>query len=605
MNRLTSKTADAFFATAPCGTMLNCGATQVSYTYFPSGRRASMTDLSGTTTYTYDARDRLLTKQTPNAGMLTYSYDAAGNMVSLKSSNAGGAAMVYGYDEVNRLSAVTDASGTTNYTYDSVGNLSGYGYPNGVSTSYAYDTLNRLKTMQSVCGSGTGCRSPGATVSSYSYTLGAAGNRLSVQELSGRTVQYGYDDVYRLTSETVSADPSGKNGTTGYTYDAAGNSTQRSSTLPGAVPTGLLNYDANDRTSTDPYDAAGNLLLAGSGSNVYDFENRLSQSGGVTLVYDGDGNRVSETIAGATTQFLVADQNPTGYAQVMEELQSGLVTRAYSYGLELISQMQAVNGTLSTSFYGFDGHGSVRYLTSSTGAVTDTYDYDAFGNIVDQTGSTPNTYLFASEQFDPALGVYYIRARYYDQRKGRFWTKDTFEGDIFSPISLHKYLYVNADPVNHLDRSGNESLEEEAAAEDISEELDAVEARIEQQLGQKIKRVAVCDLGNVVLDQCIQEGVYIFLSDVGGNIIPYVGQTADIAERIATHVRDGKIFGRLFSFIEVEGGVEARRIMEQKVINILTGGGLPPGVRSLPDSERLIANLRNEIRLDKFAKLCK
>ena len=61
--------------------------------------------------------------------MLTYSYDAAGNMVSLKSSNAGGAAMVYGYDEVNRLSAVTDASGTTNYTYDSVGNLSGYGYP--------------------------------------------------------------------------------------------------------------------------------------------------------------------------------------------------------------------------------------------------------------------------------------------------------------------------------------------------------------------------------------------------------------------------------------------------------------------------------------------
>jgi hypothetical protein len=41
------------------------------------------------------------------------------------------------------------------------------------------------------------------------------------------------------------------------------------------------------------------------------------------------------------------------------------------------------------------------------------------------------------------------------------------------------------------------------------------------------------------------------------------------------------------------------------VINILTGGGLPPGVRSLPDSERLIANLRNEIRLDKFAKLCK
>jgi hypothetical protein len=181
---------------------------------------------------------------------------------------------------------------------------------------------------------------------------------------------------------------------------------------------------------------------------------------------------------------------------------------------------------------------------------------------------------------------------------------DTFEGDVFAPISIHKYLFVNANPVNQLDQSGNESLEEEAVVEGISEQLDAIETKVEQSLGQKIKRVVVCEIGSVVLDQCIQEGVYIFLSEVGGNIIPYVGQTAELAERIATHVRDGKIFGRLFSFIEVEGGLEARRIVEQKVINILTGGGLAPGVRSLEDSERIIANLRNEIRLDKFAKLC-
>ncbi len=64
-----------------------------------------------------------------------------------------------------------------------------------------------------------------------------------------------------------------------------------------------------------------------AGTNVYDFENRLVQAGSVKLGYDGDGNRVSETVAGVTTKYLVADQNLTGYAQVMDELQGTAVTR--------------------------------------------------------------------------------------------------------------------------------------------------------------------------------------------------------------------------------------------------------------------------------------
>ena len=191
------------------------------------------------------------------------------------------------------------------------------------------------------------------------------------------------------------------------------------------------------------------------GGNVYDFENRLVQAGGVSLVYDGDGNRVQETVAGVTTSYLVADQNLTGYSQVMDESQGGAVSRTYTYGLSLISQSLTANGQ-GLSFFGFDGHGSVRFLTSSTGAVTDTYNYDAFGNLISSTGSTPNNYLFAGEQFDSALGIYYNRARYYDQRQGRFWTMDTFEGSLRDPLSLHKYLYAAGDPTNLLDPSGRD-----------------------------------------------------------------------------------------------------------------------------------------------------
>jgi RHS repeat-associated protein len=111
------------------------------------------------------------------------------------------------------------------------------------------------------------------------------------------------------------------------------------------------------------------------------------------------------------------------------------------------------------NFYVFDGHGNVRALTDGTGAVTDTYDYDAFGNLIHSTGTTPNNYLFAGEQFDPDLNLYYNRARYLSTSTGRFWNTDTFEGDAIAPISLHKYLYASADPVNRIDPEGQEDAD--------------------------------------------------------------------------------------------------------------------------------------------------
>jgi hypothetical protein len=56
-------------------------------------------------------------------------------------------------------------------------------------------------------------------------------------------------------------------------------------------------------------------------------------SGAVTLQYDGDGNRVAKTESGVTTRYLVDDLNPTGYAQVVEEVESGSVERTYTHGL--------------------------------------------------------------------------------------------------------------------------------------------------------------------------------------------------------------------------------------------------------------------------------
>jgi len=87
---------------------------------------------------------------------------------------------------------------------------------------------------------------------------------------------------------------------------------------------------------------------------------------------------------------------------------------------------------------------------------TDTYDYDAFGNLTHSTGSTPNNYLFTGEQYDPDLGLYYNRARYLNTSTGRFWSMDTSEGDEEDPDTLHKYGYTANDPLDRSDRSGND-----------------------------------------------------------------------------------------------------------------------------------------------------
>ena len=120
------------------------------------------------------------------------------------------------------------------------------------------------------------------------------------------------------------------------------------------------------------------------------------------------------------------DRNLTGYAQVVEEIScAGRSTES----IPTASTASARARPSGTSFYGYDGHGSVRLLTDATGAVTDRYDYDAFGNIISQAGSTPNVYLYSGEQNDPNLGLYYLRARYYNAQNGRFMTADSAEWD--------------------------------------------------------------------------------------------------------------------------------------------------------------------------------
>jgi RHS repeat-associated protein len=406
-----------------------------------------MVDASGTNGYAYDLRDRLLTKITPQ-GTLTYTYDGFGNLTSVESSTANGTKVNYNYDALNRLTNAVDRfTNNTFYAFDGVGNLQTVRYRNNVTNTYAYNALNRLTNLTAKTSAGT--------IASFAYRLASGGNRTNlIENINGtaRTSVWSYDSLYRLTNEVITgASPTG---TIGYKYDAVGNRTNRTSTVSG-VGTVSASFNGNDQLTTDTYDSNGSTTGSSGNTYAYDVENHLTNfnNGAVIFVYDRDGNRVRKTVSGVTTYYLMDDRNPTGHAQVLEEMTTvgSTPSRLYTHGLDLISQRQS-DGT--THFYGFDGNGNVRFLTTTSATISDTYTYDAFGIQLASTGSTPNSYRYSGQHLDSNLGFYYLRARYMNPATGRFLSRDKFQGDINEPATLHKYLYVANDPLNRIDPSG-------------------------------------------------------------------------------------------------------------------------------------------------------
>jgi YD repeat-containing protein len=160
--------------------------------------------------------------------------------------------------------------------------------------------LNRLTQV--------GAAKAGTPLSRYAYTLGAAGNRLTVAELSGRNVAYGYDSLYRLTTETVSADPGSHNFTNGFTYDAVGN-----------------------RDNGNVYQIVNSVDSTRSTAFAYDSLNRISQANtvtttgancwGETYTIDAWGNLTNRSgvsgMTGCSTELLNAGPASTNQLSIL------------------------------------------------------------------------------------------------------------------------------------------------------------------------------------------------------------------------------------------------------------------------------------------------
>ncbi|WP_423026558.1 RHS repeat-associated core domain-containing protein [Undibacterium sp. Ji42W] len=482
----------------------------ITNTYTAAGRVASSiiaggNNLNGAqngqTSYTYDANDRLSKQVNPDGSFLSYAYDVNGN-ISQRSTATG--TISYGYDANQNLISITDnASKTTSYVYDDAGRLGSTTVADGVTTSYSYDQNGRLLQLLHTKGSNV--------VAGSRYTLAANGQRSKVEEFDAlstqvnlvaanpvRTTAYLYDGVNRLTQELVKDRSSTTVRTVDYVYDKVGNRSQKTEATASGTTTTAYTYDANDRLTRETkttgainvvtiytWDDKGNLSTKTTNGQVtvygWNADNRLvevkqgsSQATAIMAArysYDANCNRVQKTEQGQNTSpdkitnYLVDDTFV--YAQIVQEVVTqGAASESTSYvwGNGLIQQSRA--GQLS--YYHADALGSTKVLTDSSGNVTDAYQYDAFGTVLNRTGTTANNYRYTGEYFDDAISLQYNRARWYDATSGRFISMDLFGGFEHKPVSINKYVYADDQPTIANDPSGafaNMSEQEEVLAE--------------------------------------------------------------------------------------------------------------------------------------------
>ncbi|WP_244648221.1 RHS repeat-associated core domain-containing protein [Ruminiclostridium herbifermentans] len=464
------------------------GSSIISYTYDNNGNQLTITDSTGTTVRTYDEQNRVLTKTVPKFGTTTYTYDnAEGNgLYSETTTDFKNNQTKKVYDKAGRLYQVIAYGKTTVYEYYGNGSRKSVTYNDGAKEEYTYYKNGLNKTLVNK-------KANGLIIDSYSYTYDGANNQTSKTDSKGVT-NYSYDSLNRLVKTT---EPNGKE--TSYTYDGAGNRLTETIKLGTSSVTTKYTYNEQNRlmstvyqsgsqTVTEKYfyDNNGNTIskttetakpiestletkatvfkagesptdddLCYDEVTLYEFDvwNQLIKTAvkdkKISYTYNGEGYRVSKDINGQTTNYLYeADK------VILETDGENNQTARNIYGLNLLTRTVG-NDTMN---YMYNGHADVTALLNQEGIVTATYYYDAFGNIIEQTGNVNNNITYAGYQYDGETGLYYLNARMYDPKIARFLQEDTYLGDRNDPLSLNLYTYCHNEPVLCFLRGNNKNM---------------------------------------------------------------------------------------------------------------------------------------------------
>lgn len=378
----------------------------IGYSYDTAGRRSQMTSSAGSVNYIYDSLNRLTGLTDQSSRSYSFAYDLAGRLT--RQSFPNNTYSVLGYDEASQLTDKThhriagSTIGDNTYLYNSVGNITGWGSPDGNVRAFTYDFNDRVASAQS--------------------TLPVVGNETFAYDKVGNWTPFG-GRLHNAANEIT--DDSGYI----YSYDLDGNLVEKASKL-----------DLSDVT-TYSWDPLNRLIQVNKGAHVISYR------------YDGLGRRIAKIVDGVETRYVLDGAN------VLEERNGANALTAVNLHAGLDRLLMRQDYAAGVTYWAHADHlGSVEALTDASGNVVERYRYTSFGQItvMDAAFGVRSTspkipFTYTAREWEPEVGMYFYRARFMDPVLGRFMSQDPLG---FGAGDLNYLSYTQNSPVLFTDQLG-------------------------------------------------------------------------------------------------------------------------------------------------------
>lgn len=444
--------------------------TSVGRTYDAAGRLRTIATAEGVATWTYHPTTGLLTGVSAPGGVnLAFGYDGglrtsttwsgpvAGSVTQVYNDDFrvveqrvnGGHAITFQYDNDGLVTQV----GALSLAHDpQIGRITGTTL-NGITDAIGYAATGEPTTYHADFN--------GTTLLSFNDTRDAVGRittRVEVVEGVSRTLEYRYDAVGQLIEVQ-------RDGVIVATYEYDSNGNRLSYTNADGTVTG--EYDAHDRltqygTTTYTYTLAGELQSKtdANGTTTYHYDAlgnlrsvELPNGTDVEYLIDGSSRRIGKSVNGVLVQGLLYD----GQLSPIAELDgAGMVVSRFVYANATnVPEYMVKEG--NTYRLITDQVGSVRLVVNAaTGVVAQRLNYDEFGRVLLDTNPGFQPFGFGGGLYDRDTGLVRFGARDYDAQTGRWTAKDPLG---FAGAQSNLYAYVNNNPVNLVDPTGQDWFE--------------------------------------------------------------------------------------------------------------------------------------------------
>jgi RHS repeat-associated protein len=263
-------------------------------TYDGDGQRTSLTDGTGTSSWTWDSLHRL-TSYTDGAGAkVQYQYDLR-NLVVAITYPGSGHVVTRSYDDTGRWIVVTDWLGnTSHFAYDADGNLIMTSVLGGVVDTSTYDAADRLIQISDV-------QNGSNVLFTATYGRGPNNQLTSDTSVASSVGSFKYTALNQLcyagssNSSPCTAPPSG---TSAYAYDTADNLVRTVTANQTGIQTQAFNV-ADELCWTAPGVSASSCGSPPAGATIYTHDTRGNRTSATPSVPRQPANQSTPTAPGS------------------------------------------------------------------------------------------------------------------------------------------------------------------------------------------------------------------------------------------------------------------------------------------------------------------